>query len=78
MKVKVVSAIGGGEITVSIDESAPVRELKRIVAEQKRIPPQTVIVVFRGRQLDDFETLAEAGVVPLDKLYLITRTTGGM
>ena len=77
MKVKVVSAIGGGELTISIDPDSPIKELKRVVAEQKRIPPQTVIVVFRGKQLEDFETLSEAGVAPMDKLYLITRTEGG-
>lgn len=77
MKVTVVSAIGGGELTVSVEENSLVKDIKAQVAREKRIPPQMVIVVFRGQQLDDFMTLDEAGVGPLDKLYLITRTEGG-
>ena len=77
MKVTVVSAIGGGEIPIAVEPNDLVRTLKEKVAEEKRIPASTVIVVFRGTQLDDNMTLEACGVGPLDKLYLITRTEGG-
>ena len=47
-------------------------------AQQKRIPARSVILVFQGKQLDESETLKSAGIEDLDKLYMITRTTGGM
>ncbi|MHA1167144.1 MAG: ubiquitin-like domain-containing protein [Candidatus Hodarchaeales archaeon] len=77
MKIKVVSAIGGGEIPVSVNPDDPVRVVKQIVADQKRIPANTILVVFRGQQLDDNQTLQDAGITDHDKVYLITRTVGG-
>lgn len=77
MKLKVVSAIGGGEEILSVMEDHLIRDVKKMIADQKRIPADTVIVVFRGQQLDDGVTLAQAGVGDGDKVYLITRTVGG-
>jgi len=77
MKIKVVSAIGGGEEIISVMPDQLVRDVKRLIAEQKRIPPDTVIVVFRGNQLDDGITIEQAGVGDGDKIYLIVRTVGG-
>ncbi|MHA2362329.1 MAG: ubiquitin-like domain-containing protein [Candidatus Hodarchaeales archaeon] len=77
MKIKVVSAIGGGEEILSVMADNLVRDVKQMIAENKRIPADTVIIVFRGQQLDDGQTLVQAGVADGDKLYLITRTVGG-
>ena len=78
MIVKVVSAIGGGPpIEVEMNPQDTVGKLKAEVARIKRIPASTVIVVFRGRQLDDSETMKMAGISDGDKCYLITRTEGG-
>lgn len=77
MKIKVVSAIGGNEEILSVMETSTVQEVKEMIASRKRIPPDTVIVVFRGQQLQDNQSLAAAQVGDGDKLYLITRTVGG-
>lgn len=77
MKIKVVSAIGGNEEILSVMESSTVQEVKEMIASRKRIPPDTVIVVYRGQQLQDNQTLSAASVSEGDKLYLITRTVGG-
>ena len=77
MKIMVVSAIGGGEIPLAVNPRDTIKTVKNEIASQKRIPPGTVIVVFRGQQLDDNLTLEAAGVKDHDKLYLITRTLGG-
>ena len=77
VKIKVVSAIGGSEEILSVMGDTQVAEVKEMIASRKRIPPDTVIVVFRGQQLDDRQTLTSAQVGDGDKLYLITRTVGG-
>ncbi|MFW9928788.1 MAG: ubiquitin-like domain-containing protein [Candidatus Thorarchaeota archaeon] len=77
MKIKVISAIGGNEEILSVMESSTVQEVKEMIASRKRIPADTVIVVFRGQQLQDNQTLMAAQVNDGDKLYLITRTIGG-
>ncbi len=77
MKVRVVSAVGGDEILVSVEPYDPVFKIKEIAAEHKRIPPQNVVLVFRGHQLDDHISVEKAGIGPMDSLYLIVRTEGG-
>jgi len=77
MKIEVISAIGGGSEYYSVQNSDLVLDVKRLIAEQKRIPHDTVIMVFRGQQLDDGQTLEQAGIEDGFKVYLITRTVGG-
>ncbi|MHA1124855.1 MAG: ubiquitin-like domain-containing protein, partial [Candidatus Heimdallarchaeota archaeon] len=70
MIVKVVSAIGGGVIDCEVKPNSTISELKREISRQKRIPASTVIVVFRGRQLEDNETFEEVGISDYEKVYL--------
>lgn len=77
MIVRVVSAIGGGVIDCEVRPNSTIAELKREISRQKRIPASAVIVVFRGRQLDDNETFEEVGISDYEKVYLIARTEGG-
>ena len=78
MQIHVVQAIGGGEISLSCEKTDSVAAIKERVAQQKRIPARSVILVFQGKQLDESETLKSAGIEDMDKLYMITRTTGGL
>ncbi|MHA2202521.1 MAG: ubiquitin family protein [Candidatus Ranarchaeia archaeon] len=77
MQINVVQAIGGGEITLPCEKTDSVAGIKERVAQEKRIPARSVILVFQGKQLDESETLKSAGIEDMDKLYMITRTTGG-
>lgn len=79
MEVQVVSAIGGGApIKLDMEPHDTVAKMKSKVAELRRIPANTVIVVFRGQQLDDTHSLKSVGIADGDKCYLITRTEGGI
>ncbi|MFX0049791.1 MAG: ubiquitin family protein [Candidatus Hodarchaeota archaeon] len=75
--INVVQAIGGGQITLQCEKTDSIASIKEQVAQEKRIPARSVILVFQGKQLDESETLKSAGIEDLDKLYMITRTTGG-
>jgi len=77
MIVKVVSAIGGEVLEFDVSADAEVENLKSQVAKKKRVPASTLILVYRGQQLENDTTLEKAGVQPYDKLYLVTRTEGG-
>ncbi|MCY3411279.1 MAG: hypothetical protein INQ03_06525 [Candidatus Heimdallarchaeota archaeon] len=78
MQVQIVAAIGGGApITLEMEPFDTVAKMKSKVAELRRIPANTVIVVFRGQQLDDAHSLKSVGITDGDKCYLITRTEGG-
>jgi len=78
MQITVVQAIGGGEIPLTCEKIDSVAAIKERVAQEKRIPARSVILVFQGKQLDESETLKSAGIEDMDKLYMITRTTGGV
>ncbi len=78
MQINVVQAIGGGEIILTCEKTDSVAAIKERVAQQKRIPARSVILVFQGKQLNESETLKTAGIEDMDKLYMITRTTGGL
>jgi hypothetical protein len=77
MELQIVSAIGGGAILIECEKTDSIATIKNRVATQKKIPPRSVILVFQGKQLDEGETLKSVGIEDHDKLYMITRTTGG-
>ena len=77
MQISIVQAIGGGQITIECEKTDSLASIKEKVARDKKIPARSVILVFQGKQLDESETLKSAGIEDLDKLYMITRTTGG-
>ncbi|MFX1597728.1 MAG: ubiquitin-like protein [Promethearchaeota archaeon] len=77
MEVEIVSAIGGMKTTLEVAPSITFGELKRIIANRRRIPESTFVLAFKGMEQMDSTTLKEAGCVEKDKVYLITRTEGG-
>jgi hypothetical protein len=77
MQISIVQAIGGGQITLNCEKTDSLASIKERVARDKNIPARSVILVFQGKQLDESETIKSAGIEDLDKLYMITRTTGG-
>jgi len=77
LKIKIVSAIGGDVIDIDVSPKMTVRDLRKQIAQNKKIPESTVLLVFRGKQLEDGQTLEEVGVGEYDKIFLIVRTTGG-
>ncbi|MEM3594487.1 MAG: ubiquitin-like protein, partial [Candidatus Jordarchaeaceae archaeon] len=64
MIVKIVSAIGGEVLEFDVSEDTEVETLKSQVAKKKRVPASTLILVYRGQQLEDGTTLGKAGVQP--------------
>jgi len=77
LKIRIVSAIGGDVLDLDVPREITVRDLRRQVAQSKKIPESTVLLVFRGKQLEDSQTLEEVGIGEYDKVFLIVRTTGG-
>ncbi|MGQ9722463.1 MAG: ubiquitin-like domain-containing protein [Candidatus Jordarchaeum sp.] len=77
MIVKIVSAIGGEVLEFDVSPDTEIEKLKSQVAKKKRVPESTLILVYRGQQLENNTTLEKAGIQAYDKLYLVTRTEGG-
>jgi len=77
LKIRIVSAIGGDVLDLDVPREMAVRDLRKKIAQNKKIPESTVLLVFRGKQLEDSQTLEEVGIGEYDKVFLIVRTTGG-
>lgn len=77
MKIEVVSAIGGGKIILEVKPETTFGDLKKRISEEKKIPVDTFVLAFKGREQADHLTLKETGVSEGDKIYLIVRTEGG-
>jgi len=78
MNIRIVSAIGGDVIELSVSPNTKISELKRQISQRKRIPPSIFVLAFRGTEIrNENQTLEEIGIGDYDKLYLIARTEGG-
>ncbi|KAF4656680.1 hypothetical protein FOZ61_006748 [Perkinsus olseni] len=58
-----IKKVDGSTVEVSIDNSATVEELKKVVQERTQIPKETQRLIFRGQILADDKTLKDAGLV---------------
>lgn len=63
-------------ITVEIKLSATVADLKEVLWDKEGIPSCQMRLIFRGRQLEDKETLAGCGLTHEATLHLVTRLSG--
>ena len=79
LKLDVVSAIGGGRKTYTeLDATMTVADLMRVVTVEKKLPMGAVIFMHNGQQLDVEATLSEVGLMDGDKIFMVTRTEGGI
>lgn len=78
LKIRIVPAVGGGPpIELDVPATASIGAIKMRVCAMKKLRPDDTRLTYKGRALNDTETLASAGVAEGDKLVLITRTVGG-
>ncbi|MHA1144487.1 MAG: ubiquitin-like domain-containing protein [Candidatus Helarchaeota archaeon] len=77
MNIKIVSAIGGDVLDLDMSPNVLVKNLKDEISRQKDIPVNIFVLAFRGVELDETQTLQDAGIQANDRIYVITRTEGG-
>jgi hypothetical protein len=79
MNLRIVSAIGGDVIELSVPPTTRISDLKREISQRKRIPTSIFVLAFRGTEIrNENQSLSDVGVGDYDKLYLIARTEGGV
>ena len=78
MRIEIRPAIGGGDsVFLEVEPNTTIGEIRRKVAQMRRIPPNIVVLSYRGHQMNDEQTIKGEGITHQDGLYLITRTEGG-
>jgi len=78
MDLFVVSAVGRDDpLVITVPEESYVKELKKMVADLVGLPPQSIRLTYKGRELQETITLGESGIPDGAKIFYITTDMEG-
>lgn len=76
MQIK-VKTLTGRDIPVDIEGSDRIIRIKEMMEEKEGIPPSQQRLIFNGSQLNDDNTVQEAGINAGASLHLVLTLRGG-
>jgi len=72
-----VKTLSGKTITIEIEESDTIENLKKKIQEKEGLPAEEQRLVFAGKQLEDTRTLADYYIKNGNSIHLVIRLRGG-